>query len=90
MKRVVVKVGSSQLAERGGGLIASRVEKLAADIAELREKGMQVVVVSSGAIACGWPRLGLKARPKTLPELQAAAAAGQSVLMRAWEDALAA
>lgn len=85
-----MKVGSRLLAEPGGGLIQERVSSLAADIAQVRSTGAEVVLVSSGAIACGWPRLKLKARPKTLPELQAAAAAGQSALMRAWEDALAA
>ena len=88
-RRVVVKVGSRLLAEPGGGLVAGRVQSLAAGVAAIRAKGTEVVVVSSGAIACGWPRLGLTARPRTLPELQAAAAAGQSALMRAWEDALA-
>lgn len=88
-RRVVVKVGSRLLAEPGGGLVAGRVAALAADVAAVRATGAEVVVVSSGAIACGWPRLKLKARPRTLPELQAAAAAGQSALMRAWEDALA-
>lgn len=89
-RRVVVKVGSRLLAEPGGGLVAGRVKALADDVAAARAAGTQVVVVSSGAIACGWPRLKMKARPRTLPELQAAAAAGQSALMRAWEDALGA
>lgn len=87
-RRLVVKIGSRLIAEPGGGLVAGRVEALAADVAAV-SKDAQVVVVSSGAIACGWPRLGLKARPKSLPELQASAAAGQSALMRAWEEALA-
>lgn len=88
MKRLVVKVGSRLLAEPGGGLIPGRLASFAADIAAVRASGTSVVLVSSGAIACGWPRLGLKSRPRTLPQLQAAAAAGQSALMRAWEDAL--
>ncbi len=88
VRRVVVKVGSRLLSEEGGGLSGARLAALAADVARVRESGVEVVVVSSGAIACGWPRLGLPARPRSLPELQASAAAGQSLLMRGWEDAL--
>jgi len=61
---------------------------LAADIGRLRDRGQQVLVVSSGAVALGRKRLSLGKRALTLPEKQAAAAAGQSALMRAWELAL--
>jgi len=87
-RRIVVKIGSRLLAEDGGGLAPERVARFAAEIAALVRDGVVVAVVSSGAIACGWPRLKLAKRPRTLPELQASAAAGQSRLMRAWEDAL--
>jgi len=87
-RRIVVKIGSRLLAPKGDGLDARALEGFAAAVAAAREGGAQVIVVSSGAIACGWPKLKLKSRPRTLPELQAAAAAGQSLLMRAWEDAL--
>ncbi|MBX3247022.1 MAG: glutamate 5-kinase [Myxococcales bacterium] len=80
-RRVVVKVGSRSLVAPG------RFERLAAEIAALRADGRSVVLVSSGAIALGRARLGLDARPKDIPRLQAAAAAGQSRLVRAWEDA---
>src|SRR5690606_29262142 len=60
----------------------------AADLARLRERGQQALIVSSGAVALGRRRLGLTRRALTLPEKQAAAAAGQSALMRAWEEAL--
>jgi glutamate 5-kinase len=66
------------------------LEALAGDIARLRGQGRQVVVVSSGAVALGRRRLGLAGRRGRLDEKQAAAAAGQSLLMRAWEEALAA
>ena len=79
---MVVKVGSRSLLE-GDGLF----EVLASAIAEQRRQGRQVVLVSSGAIAQGVLRLGLSGRPRHLPELQAAAAAGQARLMRRYEEA---
>ncbi len=84
----VVKVGSRLLADpEQGAPHAGFLAGLAADIAALRAQGKQVVVVSSGAVALGAQRLGMT-RPRTLEEKQAAAAAGQSVLMHAWESAL--
>jgi len=86
-RRVVVKVGSSLLVGQDG---ADRhwLAAFAADVARLRARGQQVLVVSSGAVALGRRRLSLPRRALTLPEKQAAAAAGQSALMRAWEEAL--
>jgi glutamate 5-kinase len=86
-KRVVVKVGSALLTGPDGADRAW-LEAFAADLARLRARGQQVLVVSSGAVALGRRRLALPKRPLTLPEKQAAAAAGQSALMRAWEEAL--
>jgi glutamate 5-kinase len=83
-RRVVVKIGSSSLARDPGAY-----GKLAAQIKELRAAGRQVVLVSSGAIALGAKKLGYRARPKEMAKLQAAAAAGQSLLMRAYEEAFA-
>ncbi|HEX5378507.1 MAG TPA: glutamate 5-kinase [Phenylobacterium sp.] len=87
-RRVVVKVGSSLLVGADGAPDAAWLSALAADIARLRARGQQVLVVSSGAVALGRRRLSLAKRALTLPEKQAAAAAGQSALMRAWEVAL--
>lgn len=81
VSRVVLKVGSRSLLEEG------RFEALAAAIAGQRAAGRQVVLVSSGAIALGMERLGIRTRPRQLAELQAAAAAGQAALMRRYEDA---
>jgi len=90
-KRLVVKVGSSLLVDAASGAVnAAWLGALAGDLARLREEGRQVVVVSSGAVALGRRRLGLKGRSRRLDEKQAAAAAGQSLLMRAWEEALGA
>jgi glutamate 5-kinase len=81
---VVIKVGSSLLAgqDRGVWLAA-----FAGDAARLMARGQRLVIVSSGAVALGRTRLGLTRRALSLPEKQAAAAAGQSRLMRAWEEA---
>jgi glutamate 5-kinase len=87
-RRIVVKVGSSLLVGADGAPDAAWLASLAADIARLRARGQQVLVVSSGAVALGRRRLSLTKRALTLPEKQAAAAAGQSALMRAWEVAL--
>src|SRR5271163_4917520 len=84
-RRVVVKIGSRTLA--GDGAVYHR---LAAALSGAQKEGRAVVVVSSGAIALGTKRLGYRARPKEMARLQAAAAAGQSVLMRAYEQAFAA
>ena len=85
---MVVKVGSAVLLDGNGEMDRGTLCSLSADIAELVAGGREVVVVSSGAIACGVWRLGLGKRPDTLPELQAAAAVGQSLLMSMYEEAL--
>jgi glutamate 5-kinase len=86
---VVVKVGSSLVVDAETGAVdAAWLAALASDLARLRRRGQKVLVVSSGAVALGRRRLALKRRSLTLPEKQAAAAAGQSQLMRAWEEAL--
>ena len=84
-KRVVVKIGSRLLAESP----ASRPAAIADQVVELRRRDVEVVIVSSGAIALGVKRLRLGARPTELPALQAAAAVGQSRLMQHWEHAFA-
>jgi glutamate 5-kinase len=89
-RRVVIKVGSSLLIDQESGQPhAARFAALAADAANLRSEGKAIVIVSSGAVALGRRALGLKTGKLRLEEKQAAAAAGQPRLMRAWEDALA-
>lgn len=87
IRRIVVKVGTSMLTTSKGHFSLSRVNQLIDQIARLRTKGKQIIVVSSGAIACGMDTLKLALRPKNLPELQACAAIGQGKLMKAYEDA---
>jgi glutamate 5-kinase len=84
VRRAVVKIGNSVLAE----LPVSRIRSLAADVALLREGGIDVVIVSSGAIHMGMGRLDLKRRPRHVPLLQAASAVGQVFLMQTYEDAM--
>jgi glutamate 5-kinase len=87
-KTLVVKIGTNVLTGSDGSLDVHHVRHLAEQLAALRRQGREVVVVSSGAIGAGMGRIGLKTRPKSLPELQAAAALGQSRLIEAYEQAL--
>ena len=84
-KRIVVKVGSSLVTNQGEGLDLKALDNWARQIAKLRERGHEVVLVSSGAIAEGMQRLGWKQRPSAVHELQAAAAVGQMGLVQAYE-----
>ncbi len=88
-RRIVIKVGSSLLVERKGGLKKAWLEALAEDIAALHAGGADVLVVSSGAIAMGRTVLGLKKPALELEEAQAAAAVGQIALARVWAESLA-
>jgi glutamate 5-kinase len=88
VKRVVIKIGSRVLTDDDGGLDHAVIGRICGEIARLREGGRQVVVVSSGAIAAGRSELGLAEKPRTIPQKQAAAAIGQTRLMRAYEEAL--
>lgn len=81
-KRIVVKIGSSTLARD-----EDAHHRLARAIRALRDEKRLVVLVSSGAIALGSRKLGYRGRPKEMARLQAAASAGQSLLMRAYEEA---
>ncbi|MDA8334512.1 MAG: glutamate 5-kinase [Peptococcaceae bacterium] len=84
-KRVVVKVGSSSITGTGGEPDAGRLAGLAGQVAALKGNGTEVLLVSSGAVAAGVGRLGLAARPSTIPEKQACAAVGQGIIMQVYE-----
>jgi glutamate 5-kinase len=84
--RVVIKIGSSSLTSRHGEISRRKIEKLANEIVYLKDLGHEVVLVSSGAVAAGYRRLGCLERPKTLPEKQAAASIGQGLLMESYSD----
>lgn len=84
-KRWVVKIGSALLTQDGKGLDYQAISDWAEQIAGLRQHGIEVVLVSSGSVAEGMSRMGWTKRPKSLPELQAAAAIGQTGLIEAYE-----
>ena len=86
---VVVKFGSSLIADQGGSVRRNVLRRRAREIGAIVGRGEPVVVVSSGAIALGLPHLGLARRPRAVPKLQAASALGQARLQQAWERALA-
>lgn len=88
-KRIVIKIGSSLIAE-AASLRREWLAAMAADIAALHGEGKEIILVSSGAVALGRPRVGLGTQALMLDEKQAAAAAGQPLLMAAWAEAFAA
>ena len=85
VKRVVIKIGSGVITD-DNGLNTDRIESLCEDVISLYDKGFEVVIVSSGAVSAGKGDLGISGRPETIPLQQAAAAIGQSRLMRAYKD----
>jgi len=87
-RRWVIKAGSALLTNDGRGLDPSVVKLLADQLVALRARGCEVVLVSSGAIAAGLVRLNLAERPREIHLSQAAAAVGQSALVRAYEECL--
>ena len=84
-KRIVVKVGTSTLTHATGKLNLLRIEKLVRELSDLANQGKDIILVTSGAVGVGVDRLGLKERPKNIPEKQAAAAIGQGILMHTYE-----
>lgn len=88
-RRVVVKVGSSSLTSATGGIEQAQVARLADVLAQVRARGAEVVLVSSGAIAAGLAPLGLKRRPRGLADQQAAASVGQGLLVHRYQEEFA-
>ncbi len=90
-KRLVIKIGSSTLTTSTGRIDHEYLHGLAEQVRTVRDAGWQVVIVSSGAIACGLERLGMKGeRPDDMPTLQAAASVGQGLFVSAWGEAFGA
>ena len=85
-KRWVVKIGSALLTNDGQGLDVERIAQWVVQMAELKQSGVEIVLVSSGAVAAGMARLGWSDRPDTMELLQAAAAVGQTKLVQTYED----
>ena len=85
-RRIVIKVGSSLVTNQGKGLDHAALDCWIKQIAQLKQMGKEVILVSSGAIAEGMQRLNWKQRPHALHQLQAAAAVGQMGLVQAYES----
>ena len=87
-KHLVVKVGTNVLTTQAGLLNQDRIHHLVEEICEIRKRGIDVILVSSGAVGAGMGRIGLDKRPKLHPELQAVAAIGQGALIQCYEQEL--
>ncbi len=85
IRRLILKVGSGVIAEPEGGLNQEKIEEIVREVVYLKDKGIEVILVSSGAIACGMSILGLKKRPSEIPKRQALAALGQAHLIMTYE-----
>lgn len=84
-KRIVVKVGTSTITYPNGKINYEKIEKLARILSDFQNQGKEMILVSSGAGAAGVGRMGLEAKPKTIPGKQACAAVGQGILMHIYE-----
>ena len=85
VRRLVVKLGTRVVTVGDNRMNSAVIDRLAGEVAELRQRGLLVAVVSSGAVGAGMGRLGLRLRPRRIPELQATAAVGQGLLMNAYK-----
>ena len=86
IKNVIVKVGSSSLTDENGNINDEKMLKIVSQLAYIKRKGMNVILVSSGAQAAGMGVLGLKKKPSDMSQKQALAAVGQAKLMEHYED----
>ncbi|MHB1347794.1 MAG: glutamate 5-kinase [Candidatus Humimicrobiaceae bacterium] len=86
VKRIVVKIGSSSLTSPSGGLDMENLQKFTSEISKIKDNDLEVIIVSSGAIAAGLKYLNLNERPKKYSILQAVAAVGQHDLMRVYSS----
>ena len=85
IKRIVVKVGTSTLTHSTGLLNLKSLENIVRQITDIHNRGIEIVLVTSGAIGAGIGKIGLHAKPNTIPEKQAAAAIGQCVILHMYE-----
>ena len=84
-KRIVVKVGTSTLTHENGNLHLMRMAHLVQQIADVKNQGREIILVTSGAVGAGMGRLGIRQRPKEISAKQALAAVGQGILMQTYE-----
>jgi len=87
-RRIVVKLGTGILTDAGGGVDRQRISSICREVDEARRRGVDVCVVSSGAVGLGMKHLGFARRPADLPTLQSCAAVGQSILTQTWQDCM--
>lgn len=85
-KRIVIKLGTGVLTSGIGNLDTARIAALCGQVNTLRQRGIEVILVSSGAVGLGMGKLKLEKRPKDLASLQACAAVGQSILINNWQQ----
>lgn len=85
VRRMVVKVGSSVLTTAQHKLNRIAIRQLVKDVIALRERGVEVAIVTSGAVAAGMGRMGLAQRPESIAELQALASIGQNLMMNSYK-----
>ena len=85
-KRIVIKLGTGVLTSGIGNLDSARIAALCEQVNTLRERGIEVILVSSGAVGLGMGKLALDKRPKDLATLQACASVGQTILMNNWQQ----
>lgn len=85
VKRVVVKIGSGVIST-DAGLDEQRLAAIAEDVCALLDRGLEIILVSSGAVAAGKGQLGIEGRPQTIPQKQAAAAIGQTRIIREYKE----
>jgi len=88
-KRIVIKIGSSSLTTAAGGIDEKRVDLIVEAVAKHKQKGHDIVLVSSGAIAAGLAPLKLQSRPKDLAMQQAVASVGQGLLVHRYAESFA-
>ena len=84
--RVVIKVGTTSITKGGPGASTEFMDSVAKQVKELKDKGIEVLIVTSGAIGIGLSTMNAKSRSREIPIRQAAASIGQSVLMQKWND----
>ena len=86
IKRVVIKIGSSSLTLKSGGLDIANMKKFTGEVRNVTKKGIEIIIVTSGAIAAGLKYLNILKRPNDISILQAAASVGQVELMKAYDN----
>lgn len=86
MKRIVIKIGTNVLADKKGTISYKTMKNLVKDIAKIRKKNIEILIVTSGAIGAGMSELGIEKRPSDVKMQQTCAAVGQSILISKYRE----